>query len=126
MEVKQKQMDWVGLCRQLGVFYRVLWERYGSDTLETLDVFERLKALWYRHSSFYFLRYAKDNALGSRMLSHSLKLNPRDQLTWKLWMKSMLPKSLHPRLFWFDSLSHEPLPPGADRDLVDHFFRDKD
>ena len=126
MEVKQKQMDWVGLCRQLGVFYQVLWERYGNSDSRTQKIFERLRALWYRHSSFYFLRYAKDNGLGTRMLSRSLKSNPRDMTTWKLWMKSSLPKPLHPRLFWFDSLNQDPLPAGADEQMVDRFFLAKE
>ena len=125
MEVKQKQMDWLGLCRQLGVFYQVLWERYGNQETTTQKIFERLRALWFRHSSFYFLRYEKDRGLGTRMLSHSLRLNPRDMVTWKLWMKSSLPKSLHPKLFWFDSLNQDPLPPGADEEMVDRFFQGK-
>lgn len=125
MEVKQKQMDWLGLCRQLGVFYQVLWERYGNQETTTQKIFERLRALWFRHSSFYFLRYEKDRGLGTRMLSHSLRLNPRDMVTWKLWMKSSLPKSLHPKLFWFDSLNQDPLPPGANEEMVDRFFQGK-
>lgn len=122
MEVKQKQMDWVSLCRQLNVFYRVLWNRYGNQEQKTRAIFERLRALWYRHYSVYFLRYAKDRSLGRRMLEHSLKSNPKDLMTWKLWMKSYFPKSLHPKLFWFDSLNHDPLPLEADKNLVDGLF----
>ncbi|MHB1286619.1 MAG: glycosyltransferase family 2 protein [Leptospirales bacterium] len=122
MEVKLKQMDWVGLCRQRDLFYRILWEQFGDLTPETEDVFRNLKALWYQYESLNFFRYEKGRSLGKRMLEHSLKNNPKDFKTWKLWLKAHLPQAMLPRLFWFGDPVREPLPAGANNELVDSLF----
>ncbi|MHB8543825.1 MAG: glycosyltransferase family 2 protein [Leptospirales bacterium] len=123
MEVKLKQMDWIGLCRQRDLFYRILWDRFGDDTPKTASVFRKLKALWYRHESFNFFRYRQGTSLGKRMLEHSLRNNPRDLTAWKLWLKSHLPQAIHPKLFWFGELLGDPLPSGATMETVDNLFR---
>ncbi|MHB8549311.1 MAG: hypothetical protein ACYDAZ_09145, partial [Thermoplasmataceae archaeon] len=123
MEIKQKQIDWVGVSRHMDLFYRILWENFGHKSPNAKEVFRRLKALWLRHESFNFFRYEKGTPLGKRMLVHSLKANPKDLDTWKLWIKSYLPRELHPKLFWFDTLLREPLPEGATRDWVDRLFQ---
>ena len=123
MEVKLNQMDWVGLCRQRDLFYRILWERFGNPAPRTAGVFRRLKALWFRHESYNFFRYEQGVPLGKKMLKHSLKNNPRDFTTWKMWIKSQFPQTMHPRLLWFRELLKEPLPAGATQEMVDGLFQ---
>ena len=123
MEVKLKQMDWLGLCRQRDLFYQILWNRFGDDTPKTASVFKKLKALWYRHESFNFFRYRQGTSLGKRMLEHAIKNNPRDLTAWKLWLKAQFPQAMHPKLFWFGELQGDPLPSGATIETVDTLFR---
>ena len=122
MEIKLKQMDWVGLCRQLDLFYRILWGHFGDHTQKTDDIFRRLKAFWYQYESFNFFRYEKGRSLGKRMLEHSIKNNPKDFNTWKLWLKAHFPQTMFPHLFWFGDLLKDPLPAGATNEFVDNLF----
>ena len=122
MEIKQRQMDWVGLCRQRDLFFRILWDRFGTDSERVREIFQKLAGLWLRHESLNFLRYRDGKDLGIRMLERSLRADSGSTDGWKLWSKTKLPQDLYPRLFWFGKFMEEPLPPSATRELVDSVF----
>lgn len=124
MEVKLKQMDWFGLCRQRGLFYRILWERFGNQSSKASEVFARLGALWYRHESINFFRYKQGRSMGRRMLENALRRNPQDSESRKLWAKSFLPQGLFPRLFWFKEILDLPIPEGATQEMIDTLFQE--
>lgn len=125
MEVKRRQMDWVGFCRHMDRFYRILWENFGKSSKETMRIFQKLAALWLRHESLSFLRYREGKDLGIRMLERSIKRDPFAIDSWKLRIKAELPQKYYSRLFWFDDLISDPLPPEATKDLVDSLFQVK-
>ena len=125
MKIKMQQIDWVGISRHMDLLYRVLWENFGHKSPNSKEIFRRLRALWFRHESFNFFRYENGTSLGKKLLVHSLKANPTDLDTWKLWIKAQLPKMIHPQLFWFDELLQEPLPEGANHIFVDGLFSNR-
>ena len=122
MEIKLKQMDWVGLCRQKDLFFKILWDRFGSCNSGSRKVFKRLAGLWLRQESINFLRYKDGRDLGIRMLERSLSEDNKSIDSWKLWAKTKLPQDLYPNLFWFGTLLDEPLPSGASKELVESLF----
>ncbi len=122
MEIKQRQMDWVGLFRQRDLFFRILWDRFGSPSEKTMTIFQRLAGLWLRHESLNFLRYRDGKELGIRMLERALRADTNSRNTWKLWAKTKLPQDLYPRLFWFGTFMEETLPSSATKELVDSVF----
>ncbi|MEC4682642.1 MAG: glycosyltransferase family 2 protein [Nitrospirota bacterium] len=122
MEIKQRQMDWVGLCRQRDLFFRILWDRFGSQSEKTRKIFQRLAGLWLRYESLNFLRYRDGKELGVRMLTRSLRADVNSHNTWKLWAKTKLPQDLYPKLFWFGTFMEDPLPESATKELVDLLF----
>lgn len=123
MEVKRRQMDWVGFLLHMDRFYRILWENFGKSSKEVTRIFHKLAALWLRHESLSFLRYQEGKDLGVRMLDRSLKSDPVAIESWKLRLKAELPHGFYPRMFWFEDLISGPLPPKATRGLVDSIFQ---
>lgn len=121
MAIKQRQMDWVGLCRQRDLFFQILREAFGHRSTRSLEVIQKLSGLWLRHESVNFLRYRDGKDLGVRMLERSLMAD-QGWDTWKLWMKAKLPQSFYPKVFWFGKFMEEPLPETASRELVESLF----
>ena len=126
MEVKRNQMDWVGFCRHMDRFYRILWENFGGPSTDTKKIFRKLAALWLRHESLTFLRYRDGKELGVRMLDRSLRCDPSAIVSWKLRLKAELPQKYYTRLFWFNDFVREALPLEATRELVDSMFQLKE
>ncbi len=124
VEIKQKQMDWVGACRQMDLFYRILEARFG-DLPKADAVFRRLGSLWLQHSSHHFFRYREGSTLGRKMIQRALRSTPDNVALWKYWLKSFAPKPLHPRLFWFHEMSQGPIPEEAKASFVESLFRKK-
>lgn len=122
MEIKKKQMDWVGLLRQRDLFFRILREHFDDRTPETEEIFRRLAGLWLRHESVNFLRYRTGRELGRRMLERAIRADSSSVDAWKMWGKTRLPQFLYPSLFWFGSWMEGPLPAGATRELVESVF----
>lgn len=124
MELKESQMDWVGICRQMDLFYRMMAQRYGRLP-DAGPVFRRLRALWLLHASHHFFRHGEGTALGRKMLRRALWATPGDPGLWKLLLKSFAPREFHPRLFWFREMSRGPFPEEATAGFVDSLFRDR-
>lgn len=121
--ILRKQMNWVALIKHLDLFYRILWERYHNRSKDAPLIFSRLRAFWLGYISDYFLQYQQGTKLGRMVLTRAILSNPADRATGKLWLKSFMPQSSHPKLFWFDALTPGPLPEGADKELVQRIFR---
>ena len=120
-KVIRNQMDWIGKIRQLNTFFAIVKEKHNRNS-HSEAVFKKLSAYWLRYISVSFIQYESGTKLGKIALWRSFKENPRDWKTIKLLFKSVLPKKLHPKLFWFDFLIREPLPDGANESLVRSLF----
>lgn len=124
--ILQKQMNWTALIKHMDLFYQILWERFGNRSRDSKDIFNELRAYWLRYIAPFFLQYQNGAELGRKVLSRSLKHNPSDLVTWKLWGKTFLPHKSYPQYFWFDSLKEESLPEGANLQLIHSVFRQID
>lgn len=120
-KVIRNQMDWIGKVRQLNTFFDIVKEKHNRNS-HSEAVFKKLRAYWLNYISISFLQYESGTILGRIALWRSFKENPRDWKTLRLLLKSILPKNLHPKLFWFDSLIREPLPDGANETFVRSIF----
>ncbi len=120
--ILRKQMNWLAIIRHLDLFYTILWERYQNKTPEAPKIFRELRAFWLTYVSGFFLEQEKGRSLGKMALKRALTENFQDPYIWKLWGKSFLPQALYPKLFWFDELNPNPLPEGANEDLVRGLF----
>ncbi len=120
--ILRKQMNWLAIIRHLDLFYTILWERYQNKTQDAPEIFRELRAFWLTYVSGFFLEQEKGRTLGKMALKRALTENIQDPYIWKLWGKSFLPQALYPKLFWFDELNPNPLPEGANEDLVRGLF----
>ena len=117
----RNQMNWIEKIRQLNTFFVIVKEKHNKNS-HSEEVFKKLRAYWLRYISVSFLQYESGTKLGKIALWRSFKENPKDWKTIKLLFKSILPKKLHPKLFWFDSLIREPLPDGVNESLIRSLF----
>ena len=120
--ILRKQMNWLAIIRHLDLFYTILWERYKNRTPDAPEIFRELRAFWLTYVSGFFLEQEKGRPLGRLALRRALNENSQDLDIWKRWGKTYLPQRLYPKLFWFDELNPNPLPDGADEQLVQGLF----
>ena len=84
------------------VFFNSLQERFSRISPDNLRHLKRIKAIILRTVGSHALRYPDGASVGAELLKRSLIEDPSDIYTLKLYLKTFLPKSLYPRLFWFD------------------------
>lgn len=84
------------------VFFTHLWDRFSKTSPGNLPILKRIKAVILRTVGSHALRYQDGAKIGSELLKRSFMENPGDMYTLKLYLKTFLPKSFYPRLFWFD------------------------
>ncbi len=124
--ILRKQMNWVALVKHMDLFYQILWERFQDRSPESKKIFNELRAYWLRYIAPFFLQYEEGQTLGRRILARSIRHYPQDWTSWKLWMKTFLPRSSFPKIFWFDSMVKGPLPEEATFEMVEGIFRQSD
>ncbi|BAM07937.1 glycosyltransferase family 2 protein [Leptospirillum ferrooxidans] len=84
------------------VFFYSLCEHFAKINSENDQNLKKIKAVILRTVGSHALRYPDGASVGADLLKRSFKEDPSDIYTLKLWFKTFLPKTLYPRLFWFD------------------------
>ena len=84
------------------VFFNSLRERFSKVSRDNARHLKRIKSVILRTVGMHALRYPDGASVGAELLKRSFTENPSDIYTLKLYLKTFLPKSLYPRLFWFD------------------------
>ena len=106
----QKNKSYTRQKRYISVqrYVAAIWEQFGSNP-RNVTVLHHIRSVWLQVFGVALISYEKGLQLGRSLLIRSVLISPWDRTGWKLLFKSFLPRSLHPRLFWFDELSKESL-----------------
>lgn len=81
-------------------FFSILWERYGKYP-ENGKVFRRLQAFSLKRFGQSLMQFSQGKDLGRALFRRALIADPSDLRSWKLYIKSLSPSTLHPRFFDF-------------------------
>lgn len=84
------------------LFFNSLRERFSKVSPDNDQHLKRIKAIILRTVGSHALRYPDGASVGAGLLKRSFMEDPSDIYTLKLYLKTFLPKTLYPRLFWFD------------------------
>ena len=100
----------------------IVWERFVSERPDLLPLFRKMAAFHLRLSGLHFLRYKNGTGSGRSLLFRAWRYVPSDRDARRNFLKSLFPKSLHPRLFWFSAHHQDLLPKEANRSFVEQLF----
>lgn len=100
--------------------YRILFHKYG--TKNTQAAFRKMRGQWLREAAFPLFPYRKNRTIGQSLISRSLRENPLDLKTWKVWARTFYPMSLWPNIFHFHEWIDDDLPHHLDEVFIDNIF----
>ncbi len=103
------------------LFY-VLWENFGKDRPENVAIFRKIATFHLRVAGRDFIRYEQGTGIGRALLFKAWKYSPMNWEILKDFIKSRFPNKLHPRLFWFESLSSDSIWMDKDKDFSGALF----
>jgi glycosyltransferase involved in cell wall biosynthesis len=102
-------------------FFTILWEHFSPLSKDNIPVLKKIRALWLRDIGHRMLVYRQGKEIGTTLIKRSLAANPKDLTTWKFYLKTFLPHSSYPKLFWFQEFNEQPLDK-FDRDFSTKFL----
>ena len=102
-------------------FFTILWEHFSPLSKDNIPVLKKIRALWLRDIGHRMLVYKQGKEIGTTLIKRSLAANPKDLTTWKFYLKTFLPHSSYPKLFWFQEFNEQPLDK-FDRDFSTKFL----
>ena len=91
------------------IFFDSLWERFSRISSNNVQHLKRIKSIILRTVGLHALRYPDGASVGADLLKRAFIENPSDIYILKLYLKTFLPESLYPRLFWFDRFEADSL-----------------
>ena len=110
------------LYTQGNKLHYILWERFVSGRPDLLPLFRKMAAFHLRLAGLHFLRYKNGTGSGRSLLFRAWRYVPPDRDSRRNFLKSLFPKILHPRLFWFSAHHIDLLPREVDRTFSDRLF----
>ena len=83
------------------LFMEILYRRYWKQGREAQTAIRRLRSHYLKNLGASLFSFPDGERLGRKFLSLAIEENPYSLDAWKFFVKSYLPRSMHPRLFWF-------------------------
>ena len=109
--------------RNQDIFYSILWARYGSlQTSRVRRAFRIMRGRWLRESASHLFPYKSGRQFSKYLLHRSLKENPLDWKTWKVWLRTCYPLPLWPFAFNFDEWINDPLPGNLNSEFLEGLY----
>ena len=103
------------------LFFITLWNRFSKISKKNIPILKRIRAILLRSIGSHAVRYSDGGTIASTLFLRAWLANPKDFGTFKLYIKTLFPKSYYPTLFWFDRFSNESLenlPKGFSRSIL--------
>lgn len=100
----------------------IIWEYFSPKNNSILPIFRKMAAIQLSLAGLHFLRYTNGTLQGRFLLFRAFKYSPTDIKLLKIFFKSLLPKYLHGRLFWFGSHRKELLPADTNQSFAKKLF----
>lgn len=101
----------------------IMWEYFSAKSNSIRPIFRKMAAIQLSLAGLHFLRYKNGTLQGRNLLFRAFKYSPTDRELLKTFLKSLLPKYFHGRLFWFGSHRKELLPSDTDQSFAKKLFR---
>lgn len=86
---------------KLQTFLSVIWDRYGKDFPENHAVFRSLYAFHLNNFGCHLMQFKQGKKVGTSFIRQAAMTKPQDIRYWKNYIKTFLPRGVHPRLFDF-------------------------
>jgi glycosyltransferase involved in cell wall biosynthesis len=85
-------------------FIGILWEKYGINYPGNHSTFKKLIAFTLKRYGCHMMGFTQGEKIGRVFLKRAAILYPFDIRAWKFYIKSLMPKHFHARLFEFDNM----------------------
>lgn len=117
---------WTRSMEQMDLFYALLSWRYGfPQDRKRGCILNKIRGAWLRYWSGWFFRYRDGRRQGIKLSLRALESSVLDLENWKWIVKTLLPQSQYPRLFWFDLFIEKPIPSSCTESDADRILSDE-
>lgn len=118
--VAREKSDLYIKLRNQDRLYRILFHKYRSK--KTQRAFRKIRGQWLREATFALFPYRKGRHIVQTLLFRSLRENPLDLKTWKVFARTFYPMTLRPKIFHFHDWIEEDLPHQLNDEFVKNIF----
>ncbi|MHB1286998.1 MAG: glycosyltransferase family 2 protein [Leptospirales bacterium] len=96
-------------------FLSILYKRHIEIMKDVQPIFRQICSNYLRNAGSEFMQFSHGAEIGKVLLRRAFLMDPRNVSGWKLIIKSLMPKIIFPKLFWFKEFSIQSFPIGLDR-----------
>jgi glycosyltransferase involved in cell wall biosynthesis len=103
-KIKESQVSGVERYWQDQRFFTILHENFSHHGPRALEALRKIRSIWLKGVGLHFLKFQAGKRIGQTLLRRAIEDAPDKAQVFKLFVKSLAPDFLLPKLFWFDRL----------------------
>lgn len=85
-----------------------IWDEFDNCSYN-ISTLRKICSIWLQVFGLALIKYENGLKYGRTLFLRCVFNNPTDLSSWTLFLKSFMPRSLHPKLFWFNNFNTDSL-----------------